>query len=156
MYNSSKQQCIEVIMRLQKLSCPNVQCVPESCIKVNSTHKKSCTLLWKEQYITCLYIVYIWGIPDYFSASLNPANIQSSSQNRSRSNLPTMKSKTFSCCIGITFTLFTWLCFPKNTRNYILYSFYKIKTKYLLLFGQNPSGWIDYVSHFLKTWSWKF
>ena len=79
-----------------------------------------------------------------FRASVNTANIQSSSQNRSRSNLPTMKSKTFSSCIGIlTSTLFTWLCFPKNTRNYLLY--YKIKTKYLSLFGQNPNGWIDYL-----------
>ena len=128
------------------------QCVPESCIKVNSTQKKLYLVVKRAVYNMPIHSTFE-AYQIIFRASVNTANIRSSSQNRSRSNLPTMKSKTFQVALEfLLHTLFTWLCFPKSTRNYLLYSFYKIKTKYLSLSGQNPSGWIDYVQlHFLKT-----
>ena len=80
-------------MRLQKLSCPNVQCVPESCIKVNSTQKKLYLVVKRAVYNMPIHSTFE-AYQIIFRASVNTANIQSSSQNRSRSNLPTMKSKT--------------------------------------------------------------
>ena len=139
MYNS-KRQCIEVIMRLQKLSCPNVQCVPESCIKVNSTHKKSCTLLWKEQYITCLYIVHLRHTRLFFVLQWTPQTFNHHLRTDQEVSYPQWSQKLFQVVLEfLLFTLFAWLYFPINTRKYLLYSFYKIKTKYLLLFGQNPT-----------------
>ena len=122
-------------MRLQKLSCPNVQCVPESCIKVNSTQKKLYLVVKRAVYNMPIHSTFE-AYQIIFRASVNTANIQSSSQNRSRSNLPTMKSKTIFKLHWNSYFLHFLLgfVFLKNTRNYLSYSFYKIKAKYLLFF----------------------
>ena len=136
MYNSSKQQCIEVIMWLQKLSCPNVQCVPESCIKVNSTHKKSCTLLWKEQYITCLYIVHLRHTRLFFVLHWTPQTFNHHLGTDQEVTYPQWSQKLFQVALEHWNSYFlhlllgfVFLKIPGITH--YIYSFYKIKTKYL-------------------------